>query len=177
MVLETLHSVIEKLDSIQIPYMLSGSVAMSYYTVSRSTRDIDFVVHLELDKVDAMQSLFKDDYFNKDSVITEIKRRGMFNVILHNSAFKIDFILVKNDEFGKLEFERRRLIYDFDKPIYIVSVEDLILNKLKWIQQIFSDKQLSDIENLILGNQLDMEYLKIQIAKLQLNTFELFENE
>ncbi len=29
-----------------IPYMLSGSVAMSMYTLPRATRDFDFVVHL-----------------------------------------------------------------------------------------------------------------------------------
>ncbi len=176
MITDILHRVIEKLDSIEIPYMLSGSVAMGYYTVSRSTRDIDFVIYLDLEKVDAMQVLFKDDYFNKETVIVEVKKKGMFNVILQSSSYKIDFIIVKDDEYGKLEFSRRKLVNDFEKPIYVVSVEDLIINKLRWIQQIFSDRQYNDIENLIMGNELDMDYLTTQFKKLRLNTFQLFEN-
>jgi hypothetical protein len=177
MITNILHSIIEKLDSIGVPYMLSGSVAMGYYTVSRSTRDIDFVIYLELDKVDAMELLFKNDYFNKESVVVEVKKKGMFNVILQESSYKIDFIIVKDNEYGKLEFSRRKLIDDFEKSIYVVSVEDLIINKLRWIQQIFSDRQYNDIENLIMGNKLDMDYLNTQIKKLRLNTFQLFENE
>jgi hypothetical protein len=177
MIIETLHNVIEKLNIVGIPYMLSGSVAMSYYTVSRSTRDIDFVIHLKLDQIDALEQMFIGDYFHKESVIEEVKRNGMFNVIINSSGFKIDFILVKNDKYSKQAFERRKLIYDFDKPISIISLEDLIIAKLNWIQKIFSDRQYLDIENLILGNVLDTEYLQYWIKELDLKTFKLFIND
>lgn len=44
--LEALHAVVARLESAGIGYMLTGSVAMSYYAEPRMTRDIDFVVEL-----------------------------------------------------------------------------------------------------------------------------------
>jgi hypothetical protein len=40
------ENVVGFLNREQIPYMLSGSMAMSLYTLSRSTKDFDFVVEL-----------------------------------------------------------------------------------------------------------------------------------
>ena len=44
MILELLEEVCNKLEEINIPYMLSGSLAMNVYTVPRMTRDIDIVI-------------------------------------------------------------------------------------------------------------------------------------
>ncbi len=38
------HKIIDVLDETNIPYMLSGSVAMSTYILPRATRGFDFVV-------------------------------------------------------------------------------------------------------------------------------------
>jgi len=35
--------------------MLSGSVALSVYTIPRSTRDFDFVIHLKLKDIKPLQ--------------------------------------------------------------------------------------------------------------------------
>jgi len=45
--LEFLKRIIEFLNRHDIKYMLSGSVALSVYTLPRTTRDFDFVVHLK----------------------------------------------------------------------------------------------------------------------------------
>ncbi|HEV8672743.1 MAG TPA: hypothetical protein VGX21_01745 [Methylomirabilota bacterium] len=44
--LEVLKSVARRLDDLGIPYMVTGSMATSYYAVPRMTRDIDIVVEL-----------------------------------------------------------------------------------------------------------------------------------
>ena len=41
---EFLKTVVHILDQAEVPYMLTGSLASSYYAVPRTTRDIDFVV-------------------------------------------------------------------------------------------------------------------------------------
>jgi len=46
-VFDLLFAVAENLTEIQVPYMLSGSFAMSFYSVSRTTRDIDIVAYLQ----------------------------------------------------------------------------------------------------------------------------------
>jgi hypothetical protein len=37
----------QALEDKEIDYMLSGSLAMSFYTIPRFTRDIDIVIHLQ----------------------------------------------------------------------------------------------------------------------------------
>ncbi len=46
------------LNGEQIPYMLTGSMAMGVYTVARSTQDFDFVVQLESKDVAKVTSHF-----------------------------------------------------------------------------------------------------------------------
>ena len=42
-----------KLEKLRIPYMVSGSMAMTYYTTPRMTRDIDIVIHLQSSDLDS----------------------------------------------------------------------------------------------------------------------------
>ncbi len=74
MVIDTLYEVVKKLDSINVPYMLSASLAMGFYTVSRSTYDIDLVVYLKESDIDNMEAIFTDDYFYKPTVAEKLKK-------------------------------------------------------------------------------------------------------
>lgn len=89
--------------------MLSGSVAMSIYTLPRATRDFDFIVHLEEKDLYSLTEHFKGDYYLElDAVKDSIKNHSMFNIIDHLSGFKADFVILKNEEFRQSEFSRRR---------------------------------------------------------------------
>ena len=101
----------------------------------------------------------------------------MFNIINHETGFKIDFILRKDTEYFNLAFSRRKHIYDQDTWLWVKSLEDLILIKLIWIQQLQSEKQINDIQNLLLIPEKDIDYIKLWCNKLNLNTFKLLENE
>ena len=46
--LEALHAVVARLEGAGIPYMLTGSLASTFYAKPRMTRDIDMVVELEV---------------------------------------------------------------------------------------------------------------------------------
>jgi hypothetical protein len=46
-----------------IEYMLSGSVALSLYTLPRATRDFDFVVHLQEKDINLFIENFKEGYY------------------------------------------------------------------------------------------------------------------
>lgn len=57
---------------------------------------------------------------------------------------------------------------------WLISVEDLILAKLLWIQDLYSERQAEDIRNLLIDNEtVDRVYLLEWIADLSLNTFGL----
>jgi hypothetical protein len=159
----------------QIPYMLSGSMAMSIYTLPRATRDFDFVVHLQKKDMDNLVQYFKHGYYcDADAVDDAINRHGMFNIIDYASGYKADFIILKDEPFRQTEFSRKRSITFFGIEVYIVSPEDLLLSKLIWIQQIQSNLQLEDIKSISEIETLDWEYINYWIKDLKLNTFKLF---
>ncbi len=64
MILELLQKVCRSLDAYNIPYMISGSIALNIYTIPRMTRDIDIVIELSENRVNEFTSLFPDSYFN-----------------------------------------------------------------------------------------------------------------
>jgi len=159
----------------QIPYMLSGSMAMSIYTLPRATRDFDFIVHLQRKDADTLVQFFKEGYYCDEGAVKDaINRHGMFNIIDYASGYKADFIILKNEPFRRAEFSRKRGITFFGIQVYIVSPEDLLLSKLIWIQQIQSNLQLEDIKNLSEIEPLDREYINNWIKELNLKTFNLF---
>jgi hypothetical protein len=174
MIIPLLHRVTEGLERFKIPYMLSGSVAMSVYTLPRMTMDIDIVIELSQSDVDAFLSIFEHNFYvDPISVTDEIKRNGMFNVIDHKSGFKVDFIIRKENEYRKLEFNRKMKKSIGNKKVWVVSLEDLVISKIEWIQQLQSPKQINDIENLLDSKIIDKNYILKWCKALKLNTFNL----
>jgi len=154
--------------------MLSGSVAMSFYSVSRTTRDIDIVAYLRDIDIDNLLLAFQGYYFHRPTIEDEIDRKGIFNIISNETGFKIDFIVLRMDEYSQVAFSRRQLMRLDDAEYYVIAIEDLIIAKLKWIQQLYSERQFTDIQNLMPNQKIDREYLLFWIDKLRLNTFNLF---
>ena len=157
--------------------MLSGSVALNAYSIPRYTRDIDIVIELQVENFPEFAELFaeRECYFHYESAKEEVSRKGMFNVIDWKSGMKIDFIVRKNDDFQRTEFSRRqqkRILPDV--ICWVISPEDLIVAKLLWIQQLFSQQQIDDIKNVIHDcPSLDKTYVSDWIKRLELNDFGL----
>jgi hypothetical protein len=178
MILELLKTVTHLLDQKNIGYMISGSLALNFYCIPRMTMDIDIVIELAPDNLADFLEIFSTGYYlNEDTIKQEIKRKGMFNVIDHQSGLKIDFIVRKDTEYRKLEFSRRTRKMVDDITLWIVSVEDLIISKLDWIQQIKSDKQINDIKLLLTVPGIDKDYIFSWSRKLKLNTFGLLKEK
>lgn len=158
----------------KISYMLSGSVAMSIYSLPRFTRDFDFVVHLQPEDVPPLMECFKEGYYcDEDAVKEAIKNKGMFNIIDHKSGYKADLIILKDELYRLTEFERRKPVAFLNSQIYIVSPEDLIISKLIWIQQSRSSLQMEDIKSLLELKDLDTAYIRKWITALKISTFNL----
>jgi hypothetical protein len=169
------QKITDVLDQFEIPYMLSGSIAMGLYTVPRMTRDIDFIIHLEAKNLDFFVNSFKDGFYCerevvKDAIETSIK---MFNIIDHATGYKADFVVLKNDSYRQEEFKRRLKVSYYGKTIYVVSPEDLLISKLIWIQDLQSAVQIEDIKNLVVIESLDWAYISKWIKQLKIRTFDL----
>jgi hypothetical protein len=169
------QKITDVLDQYQIPYMLSGSIALGLYTIPRMTRDIDFVIHLEAKNLDLFVDSFKEGFYCdrdgiKDAMVGPVK---MFNIIDHESGYKADFVVLKDDPYRQEEFSRRQKVTYIGKSIYVVSPEDLLISKLIWIQEYQSPLQIEDIKSLVIIESLDWDYISKWIKKLKLRTFNL----
>lgn len=172
--IEFLKELVRYFQQNQISYMLSGSVAMSLYSLPRFTRGFDFVVHLKPGDVKDLVKHFKEGYYcDEDAIIDAILNKSMFNIIDHKSGYKADFIILKNEPYRITEFERRSLIDFLDMKIYVVSPEDLLLSKIIWVQQIQSALQFEDIRLLSGLSNLNWQYINDWVSMLKLNTFNL----
>lgn len=172
--IEFLKAIILFFNNNNIDYMLSGSVALSIYTVPRATRDFDFIVSMKNENVDLFVKNFQTGYYcDKDSIKEAIQNSSMFNIIDHASGFKADFVILKNQPFRQTEFGRRIKINFLDMEVFVVTPEDLLISKLIWIQQFESSLQKEDIKNLTKLKSLDLNYIQSWIKKLKLNTYNL----
>ncbi len=177
MILDLLQKVCTSLDNNNIPYMISGSIALNIYTIPRMTRDIDIVIELSVEQIDKFVSLFPDSYFNTNTIKEEIQKQGMFNIIDHKTGFKLDFILRKETEYFKQAFKNRKRIRELDTDLWVIDINDLIIAKIIWIQQYQSEQQINDIKNLLLNGEKDIKYINYWCKKMNLNTFDLLRND
>jgi hypothetical protein len=158
--LDVLRDVSSRLESAGISFMLTGSVAMSYYAKPRMTRDIDLVISLAETQTEEFFRLFENEYyFDRKTVAHAISLRRTFNLIHNDAVIKVDCVVLKNDAYRQEEFARRTQITLGDFQTWIVSREDLILSKLFWAKDSKSEMQLADARNL-LSTECDMEYLR-----------------
>ncbi|GAF81178.1 unnamed protein product, partial [marine sediment metagenome] len=67
-IIRDISSIFEKLE---ISYMLTGSIAMNYYATPRMTRDIDVVVEIDRENIEALVSTFSTDYYISKVAVRE----------------------------------------------------------------------------------------------------------
>lgn len=157
--LQVLADVVGRLERLGIAYMLSGSLAMSWYAIPRMTRDIDLVVALAERELESLRAAFEPDYYVPDALADALAAPGMFNLVHLQSVTKIDVIVRKNTPYRRHEFERRVHVDLGGFRAWLVSREDLILSKLLWSRDTGSEQQRRDIANL-LGGDVDRDYLE-----------------
>jgi len=169
--LDVLKIVAERLESANIRYMVSGSVAANFYTTPRMTRDIDIIIDIGKNDAVRLYSLFADDFYvDLDLIKNAVHDRHMFNIIHNEGIVKVDFIIRKDTEYRRLEFERRQSIVFEGLEIDITSPEDLVISKLYWSKDSLSEIQLRDVKNLLSTvTNIDTNYIEKWVAKLGLD--------
>lgn len=169
--IQILKLVVTRLEELDISYMLSGSVAASFYAQPRMTRDIDIVIELAIEQVSKIMDGFSGDfYIDEDDVNKAVQLQSMFNIIHYDAVVKIDFIVRKNTPYRQLEFDRRvqKMIADF--ALWVVSPEDLIISKLFWARDSKSELQLNDVRSIIRyqAKKIDWGYIEYWVKQLGL---------
>ncbi len=169
---DPLAVVVDLLDRAEIPYMLAGSFASTFHGSPRTTHDIDVVIAPTRPVLDRfVRGLDDERYYVSTIAVDEAwRRRGMFNVLLLESGWKVDLILCKDRPFSRSEFERRIRVDLAGIPVWMATAEDTILAKLEWAKAGESERQLRDVAGIleVAGGRLDRAYIERWVAALEL---------
>lgn len=160
---ELLRLAVETLERLEIPYLVTGSVATIFYGEPRFTNDIDIVVQLDRGSAGRLVEAFPADelYVAREAALGAVARRGQFNLIHPRSGLKVDFMVASMDAFDRSRFGRgRRVRTAEDREATFASPEDVILKKLVYFRDGGSDKHLRDVAGVLrISRDVDRGYV------------------
>lgn len=171
---ELLYKVADILDKLNMTYAITGGFAVAVWGNPRYTADIDIVIKLKSEKIDALIEMLSavDEkvYISRQAVEEALERKNEFNFIHSDTGLKVDFRVGNSDD---PELKERRAKEINDRKIYFVAPEELILNKLSWYQQSEISKHLEDIKTILNNSELDLDldYVKKQAERQGTNQF------
>lgn len=162
--------VLEALEATQVEYMIGGAVAAWVWGEARTTRDLDVVISLPVEKIGQLsEELKKRDMLVPPEIILDLyleDRADLPISAIHlHSGYKAELFLLKpHDELRRSAFARRRCV-DIGPPlgeVYVHAPEDLILYKLWYFDLGGQTKHLRDIASILLaqGDTLDFDYIE-----------------
>lgn len=154
---------IRRLNRAGIAYFLTGAMASNYWGIPRSTHDLDFVVQLPAQSIPNLFGEFQDDfYLDEQAVRAALAPPYQFNAIDKRSALKIDFWMLRSDQFDMSMFERRVGVNLFGERAWVATAEDVILHKLYWDSLTPSERQVGDAAGIVAvqSGSLDRAYLQ-----------------
>ena len=157
-----LGHILDALEEVGIPYMIVGSFASGFHGEFRATQDADILIDPTPEQLRAFLAGVGDDFYVSPEAAAEaLARRGQFNLVHFETAWKIDLIVRKERPFSRMEFERRQEGSVGDHPAAINSPEDVILSKLEWAKASRSERQIRDAAGVVAawGDALDWDYL------------------
>ncbi len=132
------------------------------------TRDIDLVVAFYLKDAARIETVLGEEYYvSPDAAREAVLHQTSFNAIHQVTLMKVDFMIRKQEDYRQHEFTRRVRVRVENFNLWLVSKEDLILSKLHWARESHSERQLTDVENLI-ATGCDVDYLRQWSARLNL---------
>jgi hypothetical protein len=161
---ELLQKIVEALDGLNIPYLITGSVGAMAYGEPRLTNDIDIVAAIEENHIPGLLDAFpaEEFYLSEDAIRDAIRYRKQFNIIHPATGLKIDLIIRQDNAFDNSRFSRIRRIKPADTyTANFAAPEDIIIMKMRYYQEGGSEKHLRDIVGIlkISGDEVNKSYI------------------
>jgi hypothetical protein len=160
------------LDTVGIPYMVTGSFASALHGIPRATHDIDVVIAPGAAQLRALVEQFAAPgyYADVEDALEALRHTSQFHVIDERGVWKIDFIIRKDRPFSRAEFARRRPVTILGVPVYAATAEDILIAKLERARMGESERHLRDASGIIAIQReyLDTAYVDRWVAELSL---------
>jgi len=166
--IEVTIRVAQVLEKLNIPYLISGSLASALYGMVRTTQDADIVAEMQLEHLRPFVSALQDEFYVDEEMIAEsIRRHSNFNIIHRESMFKVDVFIPHLRPFLKSQLARvqkQTFLFEAEVSAKFSSPEDIILAKLEWYRLggEVSERQWRDILGVLKtrAGELDLDYLQ-----------------
>ncbi len=171
---QIIASAIQQLDHLKIPYFISGGIASIIYGDPRLTNDADLVIRIFPFHIPKFVQAFEGEFvISADAIQAALQNRRAFNIIHVDTAFKINFYPISDDDALESDaFARRRLNDIGAGEVWLASAEDVILAKLRWFRKggEVSETQWRDVLGVlkVQGEKLDFVYLTAQAHRFGL---------
>jgi hypothetical protein len=147
---EIVFNVIDYLNEHDVPYMIVGSLATNVYCVPRSTEDGDFVIQGRVAPLARQISQWKSNiHFDPQMGFESVTATSKVVLQTNNPAFEVELFELSDDEHDVMRFSRRVAVEIDGRRVWIASLEDMIVTKLRWSQHAGREKDISDARNLI----------------------------
>jgi hypothetical protein len=157
---------LDRIDALGLPWYVTGSWALAAYAEPRMTRDIDVVLDAtRTDYESRLRPSFESDFLVNDPI--DLGGRWMGGLIHRTELTRIDLMFGRSDSWARSAMARRqRLEHPTLGPIWVISVEDLVVAKLEWSEGT-SELQLRDVRSIVrLVEALDWAYVERYAAAL-----------
>ena len=164
--LRVMRAVFDALECLGVRYFVTGSVAASVHGVLRQSQDTDIVLDIDASRFGELTEALGERCVVADPI--DFGSFSVASIVEQATADKVDVILAPTGRFEASAMERRRLAdVPGVGPVWVASVEDLLLAKLVWSAGT-SELQLRDCAQLIRLNvaTIDRSYLESWAERL-----------
>jgi hypothetical protein len=160
---EAALAVIDGLEALQVPYMLVGSFSSNYYGIPRSTKDADFMVHIDPQAISHLAERLGPRFQLHSQLSFEtvtMTTRSIIQVV--DTLFKIELFYLGDDPHDQERFRRRVRVPSLNRVISLPTPEDVIITKLRWCHGGRRSKDWEDVRNVIAvqSDRLDWAYIQ-----------------
>ncbi len=143
-------SVIDALNTEKIPYMLVGSFSSNYYAIPRATQDVDFVLQLKSGTISSLAERLGPRFqFDRQMSFETVTATKRYVFRLADNPFLVELFLLSDDAHDQERFARRRRERILGRDVFIPTVEDVIITKLRWSRAGRRVKDTEDVQNVI----------------------------
>jgi hypothetical protein len=162
--LNLFYDVLQKLESIGARYVIIGGFAATSYGTTRATYDIDIVVDLNEEQIEALAALYPSPRYYADpyQMRNAIKIGSSFNIIDSDQGRKADLFPITVDERYRPALEnrvRQTITVPGIDPfnVWIARREDVIVGKLMAWAELTSYRHEIDIFEIMLVHYLALD--------------------